>query len=460
MASNQSISKNYMLLSPEKATLVDLIRLLVYRDIEKRPFIECPDERREESFLYRWLIFVSVLLQMFLYSVAKPLEQVGSAVETLLNLQSTNSNFLTVLLDFFQGKKVKRDEDSFLSVVGHADPRKQLDKDIKPGDIRYHAALSMMASKASYENKAYIQTTVKDQWKMEFLGFFDFWNVYQEKNTTQAFMLRDQDLIVVAFRGTEPFDAYAWSTDIDLSWYELSIGKVHSGFMKALGLQKDPADWPRELPADPRDKPVAYYDLRERLRKMIKANDRAKFIVTGHSLGGALAILFPTILAIHGEDLLLKRLRGVYTFGQPRVGDKSLGEFVEGEFRKYDIPYYRFVYSNDVVPRVPFEGGTLMFKHFGTCLYYNSFYQGMMKKEEPNKNYFSLLELLPKILNAVWELIRSFIIPYIKGQEYKESGFLKLIRLVGLVFPGGAAHSPQDYVNASRLGSPTVYPKI
>ncbi|CAI9777462.1 unnamed protein product [Fraxinus pennsylvanica] len=77
--------------------------------------------------------------------------------------------------------------------------------------------------------------------------------------------------------------------------------------------------------------------------------------------------------------------------------------------------------------------------------------------EEPDKNYFSLRWLIPKIINALWELIRSFIIPYIGGADYEEGGFLQLLRVIGLLTAGLPAHCPQDYVNATRLGPLDVY---
>lgn len=187
-------------------------------------------------------------------------------------------------------------------------------------------------------------------------------------------------MIIVAFRGTEPFDADAWCADFDISWYKLQgIGKVHSGFMKALGLQKGKS-WPQQVQQrHDDDHQLAYYAIRENLRKKFLINNRTKFIVTGHSLGGALAVLFPAILALHNEKSILERLEAVYTFGQPRVGNDKFGQFMKGKFKEFGVKYYRFVYSDDIVPRVPFDNSTLMFKHFGKCIYFDSLYQGKVR---------------------------------------------------------------------------------
>jgi len=303
--------------------------------------------------------------------------------------------------------------------------------------------------------------------QMEFLGFFDFWNAYQNKATTQAFMMRDRtttpdndnrnETIVVAFRGTEPFDADAWCTDVDISWYELrGVGKVHAGFMKALGLQKC-TGWPKSpCPGQSDAVSYAYYTIRDMLKEILARNDNAKFVVTGHSLGGALAILFPAVLAYHGEEFLLGRLEGVFTFGQPRVGDEAFGNYMKGKLEEYGIRYYRFVYGYDIVPRLPYDDSSLMFKHFGTCIFFNRNYHGEVVIEEPNKNYFTPKEMTIMVWNAFMELKRSFTICRSHGQDYREGWLLTGTRVMGLLIPGIPPHLSQDYVNSTRLGPPDI----
>lgn len=219
--------------------------------------------------------------------------------------------------------------------------------------------------------------------------------------------------------------------------------------MKALGLQKSKG-WPKN-PSKPSPLPFAYYSIRDTLTNLLTANPHAKFIVTGHSLGGAMAILFPAILTLHDETSLLKKLEGVYTFGQPRVGDEKFVQVMEQKFEEQEVKYLRYVYCNDMVPRLPFDNSELMFKHFGTCVYFDSLYRGKVVDEEPNKNYFSLVHSVPMRVNAVKELIRGFRV------EYGESGLLRVFRVIGLVVPGISAHCTQDYVNSTRFGCSDLF---
>lgn len=217
--------------------------------------------------------------------------------------------------------------------------------------------------------------------------------------TTQAFLFCDKpvdaELVVVAFCGTKPFNALQWCTDFDFSWYEIpGVGKIHSGFLKALGLQMN-MGWPTNIQQQ-EGKPIAYYVIRDKLRQVLEKNKNAKFLVTGHSLGGALAILFPSILAVNEEVDLLKRLEGVYTFGQPRVGNDKFGAFVKHALNT-ERTYFRYVYSNDIVPRVPYDNNALLFKHFGDCLYYNVFYEGKVAISLSLTSYLNFQEFNFKI---------------------------------------------------------------
>lgn len=221
--------------------------------------------------------------------------------------------------------------------------------------------------------------------------------------STQVFILcdklKDANLVLVSFRGTEPFDAHDWSTDFDYSWYQIpNVGKIHIGFLEALGLgnRNQPTtfysnlqrkanygslflgtDSDEDQPFVPEKTPAektAYDIVRSKLRSLLEEHKDAKFIVTGHSLGGALAILFPTVLVVHEEMEIMERLLGVYTFGQPRIGNRQLGRFMEPHLDRPVPKYFRVVYCNDIVPRLPYDDKTFLYKHFGQCLYYNSHY--------------------------------------------------------------------------------------
>lgn len=170
-----------------------------------------------------------------------------------------------------------------------------------------------------------------------------------------------------------------------------NVGKVHAGFSRALGLQKN--GWPKEIITIGRQ--YAYYTIRQKLRDMLAKDKNLKFILTGHSLGGAIAALFPAILAVHGEDELLDKLQGVYTFGQPRIGDEEFGEFMKDMMRKHGIEYQRFVYNNDMVPRVPFDDKVLFaYKHYGSCNYFNSLYKGKVNQNIRSIQLFCCLAKL------------------------------------------------------------------
>ena len=136
---------------------------------------------------------------------------------------------------------------------------------------------------------------------------------------TQAFLAKRSAnrIAVLAFRGTE---ANSWKdvkTDLDARFYKGKDGvKVHTGF---------------------RD---AYNQVAKQVRAAVNGlPDTYSLYVTGHSLGGALAV-------VATKELERDSLAACYTFGSPRVGNEEFGEEIRA-------PIYRIVNAADGVPRVP-----------------------------------------------------------------------------------------------------------
>ncbi|KAM0866707.1 hypothetical protein ACQ4PT_042455 [Festuca glaucescens] len=102
----------------------------------------------------------------------------------------------------------------------------------------------------------------------------------------------------------------------------------------------------------------------------MEANGKARLLVTGHGSGGALAVLFATVMAYHREKAVLDRLAGVYNVRQPRVGDAMLAMFAE---RNLDRPKKRALPVR-VRRATRGRGSPAHFMHFGLCLHFDVSY--------------------------------------------------------------------------------------
>ncbi len=144
---------------------------------------------------------------------------------------------------------------------------------------------------------------------------------------TQAFLAkRDSDkLAVLVFRGTQTqgvtletfFDVF---TDLYAEMRKDENGVMtHKGFLQA------------------------FRRVELEVLQHVKELSGYKFYITGHSLGGALALIAASVLALKNKDLVA----ACYTFGSPKVGNAEFDD-------KIKSPIYRIVNAYDVVPFLPF----------------------------------------------------------------------------------------------------------
>jgi len=176
-----------------------------------------------------------------------------------------------------------------------------------------------------------------------FTGAFDFF----DNHDTQGFVAESGDAIIVAFRGTQPNQPMDWFVDFratSAAW-DHNAGNVHSGFYGALRKV-----WGVTLPNG------------EVLPKRLVNRGSKTIWITGHSLGGALAELCAA------QAMFVSRIpvQGVYTFGQPRVGNKGFAAAVN---EKLGSGIYRFVNDRDIVPRVPLF--SMGFCHYGSQRFFD-----------------------------------------------------------------------------------------
>ncbi|KAI9506181.1 Alpha/Beta hydrolase protein, partial [Coemansia spiralis] len=145
-------------------------------------------------------------------------------------------------------------------------------------------------------------------------------------------------IIVISFRGSA--DSNDWVQDSEFSfepWPSHFPGSmVHYGFL------------------------TAYRAVAGKVAKTVialaKRYPSYKLVFTGHSLGGAEAVLC-AVDVLHQKPEFKHRVH-IYTYGMPRIGNQAWADSVNG----LGIPIYRVIYENDLVPHIPFQW--LGYQHF------------------------------------------------------------------------------------------------
>ncbi|KAI5068140.1 hypothetical protein GOP47_0016485 [Adiantum capillus-veneris] len=451
------------------------------------PSLKTSGHSTSRNYHLSWAAICSIILMKILLLFATPLEIFGNILEYILNLFYMNDGlrgFLVKLLfDLGSLKTPRMGQSNYYSSIMLIDPRAELrvpdgiltNSAMLVSDVgmKTMADVCVMAAKFAYENENVIRKTVEETWKMNFVQFYDCWNDYFKVNGTQAFIFTDKkqdaNIVVAAFRGTQPFNMYDWCTDLDFSYYVLpNVGRVHVGFLEALGLGSrtdretlNQAKINAVMKANKiishatptsglsSDKVLAYDAICVKVRALLNDNPRAKLYITGHSLGAALATVFTALLQIEENDLCSKH-GATFTFGQPRVGDLKFASYVEKKLcgtspRKY----FRVVYRTDVVPRLPWDDVVFQFKHVPPCHYYRSIFKSLALVEEPYKNLSSLIVQPMPHMSAMWELCISLFSKAFRGS--KETDLAIITRFFAVICPGLCAHSPGCYVDAVRL---------
>lgn len=170
-----------------------------------------------------------------------------------------------------------------------------------------------VCSHLAYEPPQVVLTTARDRFGFQACEFL-------QTDATECFLAATPDCLVVTFRGTAGLRD--WLGNLNLFSTSASYGSLHRGFYFAFQAVRS--------------------SLEQILHHMGTGNRR--IVLAGHSLGGALA----TVAA--AEWLSSFDIRGIYTFGQPRVCREDTANHIG---TGVGDRFFRVVNDDDIVARIP-----------------------------------------------------------------------------------------------------------
>lgn len=256
---------------------------------------------------------------------------------------------------------------------------------IKNMTLAQQAHLMSVCSNLAYYNPTYSTKRFKE------IGFN---SKLISKHGSEAYVLSNSHDIIIAFRGTQPTHFNDIEHALDIELVPFYTGHVHAGFL-------DSVDNLWDLIID---------DVQN-------LTPTQRLWCTGHSLGGAMALLFAVQLHQHPE---LPLTRSVFTFGCPRVGDRSFVNMIS----PIGITHYRFVNNVDIVTQLPCSP----YKHYAPMIYMN--------------HWGNIREL------TYWQLVKDRIRGIIKGLMEGKINFFENHQIIrysnNLAMWANGREKPQD----------------
>jgi hypothetical protein len=157
-----------------------------------------------------------------------------------------------------------------------------------------------------------------------------------------GYIVSADDVSVIAFCGTD--NAGDWLVNLELTSVQTAQGYLHQGFLQA------------------------YKSLKPQIMKVLAEREPQHLWITGHSLGGALALVCAFDLVAYRK----RSLDGLMTFGQPMVADQKLAAYLDDLLLGR---YAHYVNGEDIVPRVPPR-----YAHCGSLVWFKD---GKIRRSRP-----------------------------------------------------------------------------
>lgn len=231
-----------------------------------------------------------------------------------------------------------------LFVTAQAFTFRQAEPKLTPYDVKKSQEWAVFAS------VAYCPKTCLQNWNCKTSAHETLTDVsYIVYNLTQApgyiGYNPSRNAIIVSFRGSQNIQNWIENFNFEKVPYVYCLKcEIHSGFYA--------------------DYLAVAGQISAKVQNILNKHPNAKIVATGHSLGGAIAM----ITAMELRRIFYNIEVEIHTFGAPRIGDVQLARHINNK-----IPnIYRVIHNKDIVPHLPPDLPEFNYHHSAYEIFWNS----------------------------------------------------------------------------------------